>query len=298
MHCALYTLSDIPREEGWLLCQPHPVVAVGEGDCLAADVVVADEASARPLLEAIDRQPDASLVLVQLLRAIDHLPITAALTAESIAYGLLQAGESHRRWLEQRDEAPTIVIGESGPPIVLEREGPVLHAELNRPEYRNAISVEMRDALVEMFELVALDDSIERLELSARGGCFSVGGELREFGLSESVTEAHCVRSLRHPGRELAVIAGRVHCHLHSACIGSGIEIPAFAGRVTASPKTFFQLPELEMGLIPGAGGCVSIARRIGRQRTALMVLNGKRVGTQTALDWGLIDAIEDQPLR
>lgn len=187
MHCALYTLSDIPREEGWLLCQPHPVVAVGEGDCPAADVVVADEASARPLLEAIDRQPDAALVLVQLLRAIDHLPITAALTAESIAYGLLQAGESHRRWLEQRDEAPTIVIGESGPPIVLEREGSVLHAELNRPEYRNAISVEMRDALVEMFELVALDDSIERLELSARGGCFSVGGELREFGLSERV---------------------------------------------------------------------------------------------------------------
>jgi len=298
MQGALYTLIDIPKEEGWLLRQPHPVVAVGEGDCPAADVVVADETSARPLVEAIDRQPDASLVLVQLLRAIEHLPITAALSAESIAYGLLQEGESHRHWLAQRDDRPTLVTGESGPAIVLEREGPVLHAELNRSESRNAITVEMRDALVEMFELVALDSSIERLELSGRGACFSIGGELREFGLSQSATEAHRVRSLRHPGRELAAIAGRVHCHLHSACIGSGIEIPAFAGRVTASPKTFFQLPELAMGLIPGAGGCVSITRRIGRQRTALMVLSGKRVGTHTALDWGLIDAIEDQPLR
>ncbi|NND69546.1 MAG: enoyl-CoA hydratase/isomerase family protein, partial [Halioglobus sp.] len=106
--------------------------------------------------------------------------------------------------------------------------------------------------------------------------------------------EAHRVRSLRHPGRELAAVADRVHCHLHSACIGSGIEIPAFAGRVSAAPTTFFQLPELGMGLIPGAGGCVSIARRIGRQRTAWLVLSGSRINARTALDWGLIDAIEN----
>jgi len=50
------------------------------------------------------------------------------------------------------------------------------------------------------------------------------------------------------------------------------------------------------MGLIPGAGGCVSVPRRIGRQRAAFMMLSGRRINAATALEWGLVDAIEDLP--
>jgi enoyl-CoA hydratase len=50
------------------------------------------------------------------------------------------------------------------------------------------------------------------------------------------------------------------------------------------------------MGLLPGAGGCVSVPRRIGRQRATLMMLSGRRINAATALSWGLIDAIEEQP--
>jgi enoyl-CoA hydratase/carnithine racemase len=163
---------------------------------------------------------------------------------------------------------------------------------LNRPENRNAITVQMRDALVELLELVLLDDSIERLEISGRGACFSVGGELREFGLATDPALAHRIRSLHNPGRLLARCASRVSCHLHSACVGSGIELPAFAGHLRADPGSFFQLPELSLGLIPGAGGCVSISRRIGRQRTAWLALSGKKLKARTALEWGLIDEI------
>jgi hypothetical protein len=74
---------------------------------------------------------------------------------------------------------------------------------------------------------------------------------------------------------------------LHGACIGSGIEFPAFAGRVVAAPDAWFQLPELTFGLIPGAGGCVSISRRIGRQRMARLVLSGNRIMAERALAWG-----------
>lgn len=293
MRYALYPVEEVPAAAGWLQGQPHPVIAHGDAACPAADVVVPDAAAAEPLLAAIERQPDAAMVLVQLLRAVETLPIDTAIALESMAFGLLQGGAGHQHWLAQRDEAPALIAGDEGPAIELTRREGVLAAVLNRPEHRNAITVEMRDALVELFELVALDDSIRRVDLSARGACFSVGGELREFGLSVSAIEAHRVRSLRHPGRALAAVAGRVHCRLHSACIGSGIEIPAFAARISADARTFFQLPELEMGLIPGAGGCVSITRRVGRQRTAWMVLSGKRINAQTALDWGLVDAIE-----
>ena len=52
-------------------------------------------------------------------------------------------------------------------------------------------------------------------------------------------------------------------------------------------------LPELSLGLIPGAGGTVSIARRVGRWRTAYLVLSGRTIDAATALRWGLVDAVE-----
>jgi enoyl-CoA hydratase/carnithine racemase len=76
--------------------------------------------------------------------------------------------------------------------------------------------------------------------------------------------------------------------------IGAGLEIAAFAGRVVARPDAWFQLPELKYGLIPGAGGTVSLPRRIGRQRTALLALSMQRLSAKTAHAWGLVDAVED----
>jgi enoyl-CoA hydratase/carnithine racemase len=74
--------------------------------------------------------------------------------------------------------------------------------------------------------------------------------------------------------------------------VGSGIELPAFAGRVLAAPDTQVRLPELALGLIPGAGGTVSITARIGRHRTALLGLTGAPVDADTALAWGLVDEL------
>jgi enoyl-CoA hydratase/carnithine racemase len=104
------------------------------------------------------------------------------------------------------------------------------------------------------------------------------------------------IRSRTLPALALSRRPDIVDVHVQGACVGAGVEIAAFAGRVTAAPTAWFQLPELAMGLIPGAGGCVSVPRRIGRHRAALMILSGQRIDADTALRWGLIDAIEDQP--
>jgi enoyl-CoA hydratase/carnithine racemase len=63
---------------------------------------------------------------------------------------------------------------------------------------------------------------------------------------------------------------------------------------VTAAPDAYFQLPEVGMGLVPGAGGSVSLPRRIGRQRTARLALGGERIDAETALAWGLVDEIRE----
>jgi enoyl-CoA hydratase len=290
--CHCLPIDELPAEAGWLQRQPRPIIALGEGPAANADVIAADEREVQLLMAGIERSPVAAMTLVQVLRLVGLLPVEDALTVESLAYATLQGGAEFRDWLAGRSEAPGLVAGGEGEPIILERRGNVVAAALNRPDNRNALTVELRDALVELLELVLLDESIERLEISARGACFSVGGELREFGLARDPAAAHQLRSVHNPARLLSRCADRVSCRVHSACIGSGIELPAFAHHVSAHPKSFFQLPELTFGLIPGAGGCVSISRRIGRQRTAWLALSGQKINARRALDWGLVDEV------
>jgi enoyl-CoA hydratase/carnithine racemase len=176
------------------------------------------------------------------------------------------------------------------------RDDAVLRITLDRPWARNAIDRVMRDGLFEAFTVAACDPDIARVELRSVGPAFSIGGDLDEFGVTRDPAMAHRIRMQTLPARPLSRRADILDVHVRGACVGAGLEIAAFAGRVTASPSAWFQLPELAMGLIPGAGGCVSVARRIGRRRTALMLLSGRRINVATALGWGLIDAIEDHP--
>ncbi|MEI9984307.1 MAG: enoyl-CoA hydratase/isomerase family protein [Aliidongia sp.] len=287
---------DRERIAAWLARQPCPVLGIGAaaGDPVrdACDVVVAKPADLAPLIGTIEAAPIAAMVLVQLLRATVSLPIAEGLVAESLAYATLQAGPEFARWLAARKRTELDEPGDPGPPVLLDRIGADLSIRLNRPARRNAISVEMRDALVEAFQLVAADASIERVLVTGAGRCFSIGGDLDEFGTVPDAATGHVVRSLRLPAAALLPCAERVAFQLHGACIGAGIELPAFGHRVTAAADSFFQLPELRFGLIPGAGGCISLPRRIGRQRTGWLALSGRRIDAARALDWGLIDEI------
>lgn len=281
----------------WLGQQACPVIGMGADEddgaiIRACDVRVTGIADATTLIANICQSPIAATTLVQLLRLGEHLRIADALVAESLAYSTLQAGPEFRRWLDaNRADAPA-VHGDIGDAVLMSRDDDVLTLELNRASNRNGMTVEMRDALIEALRLVLADDSIRRVQLSGRGKCFSTGGDLTEFGSAADPATAHIVRSLALPGRLLAQCAGRVTVNVHGACVGSGIEFPAFAQRLVATEEAYFQLPELKFGLIPGAGGTVSIARRIGRQRAAWLMLSGKRIDARKALAWGLVDDI------
>lgn len=275
---------------------PCPVVAVSEralnaAELQAVDCIVSDPAALTAVARTVAQAPLAAMTLVQLSRAIEVLDVMSGLDMESVTYGCLQGGEEYRNWLAAFQAEAWPAVSEA-PPVQLERDGHCLVVTLNRPELRNSITVEMRDALVEAFELALLDKEITRLVLRGAGKCFSVGGELREFGSVPDSVTGHWVRQQRLPGRWLARVADRAEAQVHGACIGAGIELPAFARRLVAAPGSYFQLPELQFGLIPGAGGCVSIAKRIGRHRFNLMALSGKRIKVEQALAWGLVDAI------
>jgi hypothetical protein len=284
----------------WERLSELPAVAVGVAPAGPApgasalaeslDVVVRSDDEREAVRGTVERAPLASLVLVQLLRRSLAREIGEGLLAESLAYSTLQAGPEFAAWRAGRRELER--PPGAGPAVLARREGDELRLELNRPEKRNAFSAEMRDALCEALALVIQDASLRRVVLTGAGPSFCSGGDLDEFGALPDPATAHAIRSTRNAAALLARVAERVEARVHGACVGAGAELPAFCRRVVAGPDAFFQLPELSLGLVPGAGGTVSLPRRIGRQRTAWLALTGRRLPAEQALAWGLVDEI------
>ncbi len=283
--------------EEWHSHQSIPIIGLlpehGESDLKnIVDIVVGSEEQKAVVFEKIMQNPRASAVLVQVVRSTPFLKTPQALVLESLAYSTLQGGVEFAQWLDRfrTGERKQSQPGDSV--VKLHRSDDRLEIRLNTPENRNALSVEMRDALTDAFKLVTMDPSINQVSVSGEGPSFCAGGDLTEFGQSNDSALAHHVRQLRIPAQYLARRADCYTFHLHGACIGAGIEMPAFAQCLIAAEDTFFQLPEVGMGLVPGAGGCVSIPRRIGRQRMNLLAITGMKLSAEQALKWGMIDEI------
>lgn len=286
---------DLAATREWpeaIVLPPCPVIGLGSREhplAKALDAVIEPPVTAAALIRQVLASPQAAAVAVQLLRLLPGLASEAALTAESLAYGLLQGSAEHHAWRDGRAQS-----SQPAPPgqVAIARTGALLTITLDRAAQGNAIDRAMRDALRDAFAAAALDPGIEKLVLRARGRSFSLGADLVEFGSTRDPATAHAIRFRTLPAPMIAACASRLEAQVQGACIGAGLEMAAWAQRIVARRDAWFQLPELAMGVLPGAGGCVALSRRIGRQRTALMLLSGKRIPTRIALEWGLIDAI------
>lgn len=235
--------------------------------------------------------PIATAMLARLLRLGEGLEFDTALELESLAYSALLGGGEFACWLagSVRDAEGEQVRD----PVRYDRDGDIVTVALASPGNHNAMTAPMRDALYETLVNVLEDPTEPHLILKADGKCFSTGGELAEFGTARDLALAHVVRTQRSCARILHRLSDRAEVRLHGACIGSGIEISVAAARRVAAADLIVQLPELRMGLIPGAGGTVTLARTIGRHRLFWLALGAFRIGAEQALDWGLIHAIE-----
>jgi len=273
-----------------------PCVVVGDGHDpnrppAHVDVVVDPTvAGLNDILATVEANPIAATTLALLLRGSTGRSLAEGLVAESAAYSVLQAGPEFQRWRDANTAKQR--AAELEPPVLVERDGDVLRVALNRPHVRNALNRAMRDALLDAFALADADETITSVELRGNGPVFSSGGDLDEFGTFDDPASAHLVRLAASLARSYAAVADRLVVFMHGACAGSGVELPAFAHRVVAAPDTTFALPEVGLGLVPGAGGTVSLVERVGRHRVALLALAGKPIDSATALAWGLVDEV------
>jgi Enoyl-CoA hydratase/isomerase len=242
------------------------------------------------LRAAVERSPRAAIACGQLVRQTAVLDTAGGLAAEAAAYSLLLGGPEFARWLGERGAPhrryPPVE------PVRVSRDDGRLSIVLNDPARRNAFSAGLREALLDALLVGAADETVESVELSGAGPAFCSGGDLDEFGAATDLAAAYLVRLSRSPWRVIDRMAGKVTVTAHGACVGAGIEMAAYAGRVVAAEDAFFMLPEVQMGLVPGAGGSVSVPRRVGRWRAAWMMLTGDRLPAATALRWGLVDEV------
>lgn len=273
---------DPDTKDIFLTCAPNapaPWVSV-------ADVTAACSA----LDQAVSRSPIATSTLLRLLRFGPSHRKEAALKAESLAFSTLLGLDEFGAWCGRRSFAPRLL--QAAEPVRIGRDGASLTLTLHDPASGNAFGARMRDELAEALDSCLIDPTRPHVTIRGAGRTFCTGGALGEFGLATDHALAHQVRMEQSPVRRIWKLGHRVRVVMDGAAIGSGCEIGVAAHSVVISPRAWFQLPELAMGLIPGAGGTVTVPARIGYHRSVWMMLTGRRIPAATALRWGLADGI------
>lgn len=176
-------------------------------------------------------------------------------------------------------------------PVRLERDGHIAVIVIDNPPI-NAGSAAVREGLLAAIATLKYDDSLQGAVLIGAGTTFIAGSDLREFGqpLAEPQLPA-VIQAIEDCGKP--VVAA-----LHGAALGGGFELALGCDARIAAPGTVVGLPEVTLGIIPGAGGTQRLPRIVGIPRAIAMICSGERVGSAPALAAGLIDAEAPGDLR
>ena len=163
------------------------------------------------------------------------------------------------------------------------------HISLNRPQVVNAYNIQMRDDFSEALSAVQLDQEVRALLITGEGRGFCAGADLTEFGSAPSQVIARQVRWERDIWGQLVNLDKPVVAAVHGYCIGSGLEIALLCDLRIAAAGTVFALPEVQLGMIPAAGGTQTLPRSAGRSQALDLLLTGRRIQAEEALTMGLV---------
>ena len=281
-------VGDDPADDVGAALSTLPVASIALGAGGESWDLVLDDPG--PALDGLRANPQASVMAAQTLRLSAGRSLSDGLLVESLAYATLQAGAEHARWLADRGRRTRRDLDQ--PRIDVSDDGASVTVTLNRPRLLNLFDAAMRDQLVDVLKALVAGADDRPVVITGAKGNFCAGGDPAEFGAVSDPATAHLIRSRANAAPWMAAIADRVTALIDGACVGAGIELAAFCTTVTATERARFRLPELSMGLIPGAGGTVSIPARIGRQRTLMWLLTNAEVDANEAQHWGLVDEL------
>ena len=163
---------------------------------------------------------------------------------------------------------------------------------LNRPHVLNAYNMQMRDDLFEIIQSIKDDDDVKSVLISGQGRAFCSGADLTEFGTAPSQVIAREVRWKRDVWGQLHSLNKPVISALHGYCIGSGLELALLTDIRISSPETKFSMPEVQLGMIPAAGGTQTLPRYTGVSPGVELLLTGRILTAEEALNLKLLTQI------
>ena len=172
------------------------------------------------------------------------------------------------------------------------KQGGIGYIWLNRPSVLNAYNLAMRDELFQVLSAAKDDDEVGVVVLRGVGRAFCAGADLSEFGTAPSQVIARQVRWERDVWGSFLEMSKPLICAIHGYCMGSGVEMALLCDLRVATEDAIFAMPEATLGLIPAAGGTQTLPRTLGLSAAMDLLLSGKRVGAQEALELGLVGRV------
>ncbi len=161
--------------------------------------------------------------------------------------------------------------------VITTREEPIATVQINRPDVLNALNEEVLDGLVK--ELTALDDddAIRCIVLTGNERAFAAGADIKEAFVTATpvsmlrqdlTSRWEAIRRIRTP--IIAAVSGYA--------LGGGCELAMICDIIVASETAQFGQPEINLGIIPGAGGTQRLTRTVGKYRANELILTGRRI--------------------
>jgi enoyl-CoA hydratase len=171
--------------------------------------------------------------------------------------------------------------------VIVERDGRVGVVRMNRPKQLNALSADLMEAVVDALEQLDADPEIRAIVLGGNERAFAAGADITELeagtpiSLYESrrIDQWDAIRGLRTP--VVAAVSG--------VCLGGGCELAMLCDLIVASETATFGQPEINLGILPGAGGTQRLTRAVGKSVAMDMILTGRRLSAREALQFGLV---------
>jgi enoyl-CoA hydratase len=174
--------------------------------------------------------------------------------------------------------------------ILVETRGRVGLITLNRPQAMNALNNQLMQELMDALDAFDRDDSIGAMVITGNEKAFAAGADIKEMAdktLQQMMDQDHIsvfgrIRTIRKP--VIAAVSGWA--------LGGGCEIALSCDMVVASDSARFGQPEINIGVIPGAGGTQRLTRAVGKALAMEIILNDRRLTAQEAYQFGMVNRV------
>ena len=174
----------------------------------------------------------------------------------------------------------------------LSRAGEIAVVTINSPPV-NALSADVRNGLRDGVAKAAAAPEVKAIVVICAGRTFIAGADIAEFGKPPRGATLLELQGVLEGGPKPIIAA------IHGTALGGGFEIALMCHYRVAVPSAKFGLPEIKLGLIPGAGGTQRLPRLTGVEKALDIILSGAPFSAQEALQWGVVDAlVEEGQLR